>query len=151
MSVRGYFGVVAYRPKCSENVGTLWRSAHAFGAAFIATVGHRYHRQPSDTTDAAKHVPLFQFDDWSAFIKTLPEGAELVCIEQSDSSRTVRRYNHPERAVYLLGAEDSGIPVDLMRGHQVIHIDTPRCLNVAVAGSLIMFHRQQQRWRDVAA
>jgi len=46
-----------------------------------------------------------------------------------------------ERAVYVLGAEDSGIPPEIMAGHTVVHMDTPMCLNVAVAGSLVMFHR----------
>jgi tRNA(Leu) C34 or U34 (ribose-2'-O)-methylase TrmL len=129
LTPRGYFGIAVYRPKCAENIGTLWRSAHAFGAAFIATVGHRYRRQPGDTTYAAKHVPLYQFADWPQFVATLPEGAELVCIEQTDASRKIRSYSHPARAVYVLGAEDTGIPAELLRGHQVVHIDTPRCAN----------------------
>jgi tRNA(Leu) C34 or U34 (ribose-2'-O)-methylase TrmL len=140
--MRGYFGIAMYHPKCSENVGTLWRSAHNFGAAFIATIGHRYRRQPSDTTDAAKHVPFYQYADWDEFSRALPDGAELVFIEQTGTSRLLQASHHPERAVYILGSEDLGIPTALMCGHRVVHIDTPMCLNVAVAGSIVMFHRQ---------
>jgi len=43
--------------------------------------------------------------------------------------------------VYILGAEDSGVPSEIMQGHTIVHIDTPMCLNEAVAGSLVMFHR----------
>lgn len=46
---RGYFGVAVYRPKTEANIGTLWRSATAYGAAFLATVGQRHQRQASDT------------------------------------------------------------------------------------------------------
>lgn len=39
---RGYFGIGIYHTKNVLNVGTLWRSAHNFGASFIFTVGMRY-------------------------------------------------------------------------------------------------------------
>ena len=44
--------------------------------------------------------------------------------------------------VYLLGAEDHGIPEEFMQGHQKVFIDTSLCLNVAVAGSIIIYDRQ---------
>ena len=46
MSSRGYFSVGIYRPNRAVNVGSLWRSAAGFGATELATVGHRYQRQP---------------------------------------------------------------------------------------------------------
>lgn len=139
---RGYFGIGIYHPKTTENMGTLWRSAHNFGANFIFTIGQRYRKQPSDTTDAAKHTPLYHFKDWNDFTAHLPYNADLVFIEQSDKSRSITECSHPEKAIYVLGAEDKGIPDELMQGHRVVHIDTPMCLNVAVAGSIIMFDRQ---------
>jgi tRNA(Leu) C34 or U34 (ribose-2'-O)-methylase TrmL len=140
--MRGYFGVAVYRPKCAENIGTLWRSAHNFGASFIATIGHRYRRQPGDTTDARRSVPLYQYSDWGHFYSSVPDGCELVFIEQTEKSRPLHSSHHPERAIYVLGAEDDGVPEELMRGHRVVHIDTLRCINVSVAGSIVMFHRQ---------
>jgi hypothetical protein len=41
----GYFGIGIIGPKTPENVGTLWCTAHALGAAWIFTVGHRYSRR----------------------------------------------------------------------------------------------------------
>lgn len=148
MRARGFFGIGIYRPKTTENMGMLWRCAHNFGASFLFTIGARYRRHPADTTDAAKHVPLFQYADFSAFAAALPAESRLVFIEQSGESRSINATVHPERAVYILGAEDSGIPDELMRGHQVIHVDTARCLNVAVAGALVMFDRQSKSVRE---
>jgi tRNA (guanosine-2'-O-)-methyltransferase len=65
-----------------------------------------------------------------------------VGIEQSPTSRSVKNFIHPQRAIYILGAEDAGLPskvLDLCQ--QIVHIETPMCLNVAVAGSIIMFDR----------
>jgi hypothetical protein len=50
-----------YRPKHDANVGSLWRTADSYGAAFLATVGRRYTHQASDTTKSSKHVPLHHY------------------------------------------------------------------------------------------
>jgi tRNA(Leu) C34 or U34 (ribose-2'-O)-methylase TrmL len=139
---RGRYGIGIYHPKTTENIGTLWRSAHNFGADFIFTIGKRYHKEPSDTTKASRHVPLYHYPDFGDFLSHVPLDSELVFIEQIDGAAELERFVHPERAVYVLGAEDEGVPVELMRGHRKTAINTPMCLNVAVAGSIVMFHRQ---------
>ena len=138
---RGYFGIGIYHPKTEENLGTLWRSAHNFGANFIFTIGNRYKKQKSATTYASRHVPLYHYKDYEDFKSFVPEDCELVFVEQTQGARDLVDTHHPERGIYILGAEDIGIPEDLMRGHRKIYIDTPLCLNVAVAGSITMFHR----------
>lgn len=138
---RGYFAIGIYEPKTETNIGTLWRSAHNFGADFIFTIGKRYKKERSDTTKAERHLPLYSYTDWDDFISHLPSGCELVCIEQEDGARNLKDFEHPERAVYVLGAEDYGIPKEKMRGHQKVFVDTPLCLNVSVAGSITMYDR----------
>ena len=138
---RGYFAIGIYEPKTETNIGTLWRSARNLGADFIFTIGKRYKKERSDTTKAERHIPLYSYSDWDDFVNHLPSGCEIVCIEQTDGARKLSEITHPERAVYVLGAEDYGIPEDKMRGHQKVFIDTPMCLNVAVAGSIVMYDR----------
>ncbi len=139
---RGYFGIGIYHPKTTENIGTLWRSAHNFGADFIFTIGKRYKRQASDTTKAERHIPLYEYNTFEEFKKNLPKGCRIVCIEQSDQSRDLKDSVHPETCAYLLGAEDYGIPEKYMEGTQRVFIDTPMCINVAVAGSIVMYDRR---------
>lgn len=139
---RGYFGIGVYGPKTVENIGTLWRSAHNFGAAFLFTIGRRYHRQASDTTHAGLSVPLYNYLTFEEFLTHRPNDCSLVAIEQSELSRDVKTFIHPQRCIYLLGAEDTGLPLAIQeRCKNVIHISTPMCLNVAVAGSIIMYDR----------
>lgn len=141
---RGYFGIGIYHPKTTENIGTLWRSAHNVGADFIFTIGKRYKKQASDTTRAERHVPLYEFASFDDFKERLPRGCEVVFVEQAEGARDLKDIKHPEAACYILGAEDYGIPETFMRGHQKVYIDTPHCLNVAVAGSILLYDRQSK-------
>lgn len=138
---KGYYGIGIYYPKTTENIGTLWRSAHNFGADYIFTIGRRYKKQASDTTKAYKHIPLFEFKTFEDFKEHLPYNCQIIFIEQTESSKDLKDAFHPTSAVYILGAEDYGIPEKLMKGYQKIHIETPMCLNVAVAGSIVMYDR----------
>jgi hypothetical protein len=68
---KGYFGIVAHWPKAPTNIGTLWRSAFRYDAAFIGTIGARYQRQPSDTLGTPNHVPLIHYTDVDDLITNL--------------------------------------------------------------------------------
>lgn len=142
MSARGYFGVACWKPKTADNVGTLWRSAHVFGASFLAVVGGRYHHQPSDTTKAPRHVPLYEYDTFDAFYAGLPHGCRVIGVELVENARSLPGYGHPDQAVYLLGPEDGSLsPAVLERCHSRLVIPGAYCLNLAVAGSVVMYDR----------
>ena len=143
---RGYFGIGVYMPKWEANIGTLWRHARLYGADFIFTVGARYKKQPTDTSDTPKHTPLFEYSDWQDFKAHLPKGCRIVCIEQATGAPLLPDFTHPERAVYLLGAEDKGLPKEVMFGGDSDHIIQipslePQSMNVSAAGTLIMYDR----------
>lgn len=141
--MRGYFGIGVYHSKTEENIGTLWRHARLYGADFIFTIGRRYKRQASDTSNTQLHIPLYNYTDYQDFVDHLPYGCPVVCVELSERAVSLPEANHPERAVYLLGAEDHGLPDDVMAGKQVIQIPAaePQSMNVAVSGTLVMYDR----------
>jgi tRNA G18 (ribose-2'-O)-methylase SpoU len=142
---RGYFGVAVYQPKTEANIGSLWRSASAFGAAFIATVGRRYQtRQASDTTYASKHIPLLNFPTMDDLLGHLPNSCPLVGVELDTRAKSLNTYHHRERALYLLGAEDRGIPPKVLdMCHDLVQIPTvtPWSINLACAGSILLASR----------
>lgn len=140
---RGFFGVGIYHTKNALNVGGLWRSAHNFGADWIFTIGRRYRTQASDTTKATKHVPLYEFETFADFRRHTPRDTLIVAVELDPRAVALPEFQHPERAVYLLGAEDSGIPADVLQEcHRIVQIPGAiRCLNVASAGSIVMYDR----------
>jgi tRNA G18 (ribose-2'-O)-methylase SpoU len=150
---RGFFEIGIYRGKTPANVGTLWRSAFQMGAAGIFTVGRRYPKQASDTVKAYRHIPCREYLDFDALVAGLPYSCPLVAVEMG--GKPLQDFAHPESAVYLLGAEDHGIPPALLaRCHHVISLPAIRTqsYNVAVAGSLVMFDRLSKinAWRNAA-
>ncbi len=143
--MRGYFGIVVKNLKTPANLGTLLRSAYNFEAAFIGIIGERYKHQPSDTLKAHRHIPLFHYDTDEEFLKSIPFSCQLIGIEITEASKPLERFVHPQRAVYLLGPEDGSLPEKLLAKCQsILKINTSQCLNVAVAGSIVMYDRQQK-------
>ena len=141
--MRGYFEIGIYQGKTPMNIGTLWRSAYQLGAAGIFVIGKRYKRQASDTLKTYRHIPFREYVDFAHFESCRPYDCPLIGVEMGDDP--LSRFDHPERAVYLLGAEDSGLPKHVMaRCQRVVSLEAINTLsfNVAVAGSLVMYHRR---------
>lgn len=139
---RGFFEIGIYRGKTPANVGTLWRSAYQLGASGIFTVGKRYPNQASDTVKANRHIPMREFLEFDALLAGAPYNCPIVAVEMG--GRPLANFVHPERAVYLLGSEDFGIPASVIaRCHHVISLPSVRTesFNVSVAGSIVMYDR----------
>lgn len=142
---RGFFAVGVYHPKNSVNIGTLWRTSGIMGAAFVFTVGRRYKQQSSDTLKTPRHTPLFHFADVEDLRAHLPDACPLIGVELDDRAVNIRDFRHPDRACYMLGAEDHGIsPPVLARCQKLIRLDGEESMNVSVAGSIVIYHRSLQ-------
>lgn len=142
MNSRGFFAIGIYHTKAEVNVGTLWRHAQMYEAAYVFTIGRRYRKQASDTTHATLHVPLFHYETIDEL--PLPSGAPLIGVEMDARARQLSTYGHPLCAVYLLGAEDHGLPPAILsRCHSVVQVESPsaRSMNVAVVGTIVMHDR----------
>ena len=143
MSNRGYFGIGIENTKTKANIGTLWRSAYSLGASFIFVIGNRYKKQASDTVKAIRHIPMYHYDTFDDFYENMPKDCQLIGVDNVTKARNLIDYGHPERAIYLLGAEDNGLSKQAMeKCHSLVQFDSKFCLNVAVAGSIIMYDRQ---------
>lgn len=146
-----YFAIGIWHPKHEDNVGTLWRSAYALGAAFVFTVGRRFREQASDTTKAWRQIPMFNFRSLDDLREHLPHSCALVGVELDDRATRLEGFAHPPRAVYLLGAEDHGLSDEVrQRCHRIIQLPGTECLNVAVAGSIVMYDRTVKGARERA-
>ena len=143
---RGYYGIGIYNGKVAANIGTLWRSAGILGADFIFTIGKRYQKQCSDTQKTPRHIPLYHYDDYEDFFKHIPYGCPVIAVELDEDAVPLEDFSHPERCIYLLGAEDGGIPKDILnRCKETVQLRGKYCYNVAVAGSIVMYDRVRQR------
>jgi tRNA G18 (ribose-2'-O)-methylase SpoU len=141
--MRGYFGIGVEGLSKPMNAGNLFRSAHAFGASFIFTIGTEFNYRRvrhADTSFAPKEVPLHEFDKVEDLM--LPSGCRLVGIELTDDAVSLPSFHHPRQAAYVLGPERGSLSPGLLAlCDYVVKIPTAFCINVATAGAIVMYDR----------
>ncbi|MEM6781394.1 MAG: RNA methyltransferase [Pseudomonadota bacterium] len=150
--MRGYFGIGVEGISKERNLGNLVRSAHAFDASFFFTIGTDLNVREvraSDTSGAFDHVPLHEYEDVQSL--DLPKGCQLVGIEFIEDSIELPTFRHPTRAAYVLGPEMGNLSDALIKKcDHVVKIPMKFCINVGVAGALVMYDRaiSMGRWAD---
>ena len=141
--MRGYFAIGAERISKPMNLGALLRSAHAFGASFFFTIEPAFNAAEvklSDTSDAAKHLPLYSYKGVEEL--QLPRGCALVGVELTEDAVDLPSFRHPTAAAYVLGPERGSLSPELQSKCQfVIKIPTKFCVNVGTAGAIVMYDR----------
>lgn len=140
---RGYFGIGAEGISKAMNLGSLFRTAHAFGASFVFTVGAAYERRVghhADTSKSAAHLPFYSFPDAGSLI--LPDDCKLVAVELLEDAVELPSFQHPPQAAYVLGPERGSLSDDLLaRCDFALKIPTSFCVNLGIAGAIVMYDR----------
>lgn len=126
---------------------------------------HKFSHQ-MDTQDGINNITLIYFETLTEFLKHLPAQTTLVVVEILDESKNLPDYQHPLNATYMFGREKSGIqkheieeiqkyffdlniniPEEFVSTHKktahlnFIGLDTPKSLNLAVCGAIVMYDR----------
>lgn len=138
----GFYGIGIVYNSNELNIGTLWRSAYILGASFIFTIDKKYKPQSSDITAAWTKIPLYHYSSFSDFKDHLPFSTKIVGVEMGERSISLGMFQHPASAVYLLGNEQCGLQANITQQcHSLIKLPGDFSLNVAVAGSIVMYDR----------
>ena len=138
----GYFGIGILHCENEQNVGILWRSAYIMGASFIFTIDAKYKKQSTDVVKAWSKIPLYHYKDFDDFYSHSPYDCRIVAVELDDSAKDIIEYEHPDRCIYLLGSESIGLGKKVIdQCHDKIYLPGHYSLNVAIAGSVVMYDR----------
>lgn len=141
--MRGYFAVGVESMSKPGNAGNLMRTAHSFGASFffaITPVVDFQQVRSSDTSGAFDHLPFYQYQTPGEL--ALPDGCRLVGVELVDESIPLPSFRHPQRAAYVLGPERGELsPALQARCDFMVQIPMAFCVNVGVAGAIVMYDR----------
>ena len=138
----GYAAIGVYRGKTEHNIGTLWRSAYILGAAYIFTVEKKYKKQVSDVLNTWSRIPLFHYPTFEDLLDNIPYNCRLIGVEIDESATLLHEFEHPKRAIYLLGSEDQGLPQEVLdKCHFVIKLPGNSSLNVGVTGAIVLHDR----------
>ncbi len=139
---RGYFGIGAERISKPLNLGNLIRSAHAFGASFVFTIGAHPKALDfsSDTSNTLNRIPYYHWEKQEEM--SLPGDCRLVGVELMNEAQDLPSFRHPMKAAYVLGPELGVLsPEVIKRCDHLIRIPTQFSINVAMAGAIIMYDR----------
>ena len=146
--MRGYFGIGVEGISKPMNFGNLARSAHGFGASFIFTVApaKAIGAPLSDTTKSQDHLPWYSYDSASALV--LPDDCRLVGVELTPDAVELPSFRHPSRAAYVLGPEGGSLSPEMLdRCEFTVKIPMDFCINVAMAGAVVMYDRMHSMGR----
>ena len=81
----------------------------------------------------------------------LPKGCRLVGVELTDDAVELPSFQHPLHAAYVLGPERGSLSPEMVaRCDFVIKIPTKFCLNVGMAGVVVMYDRLMSRGKFAA-
>ncbi len=140
--MRGYFAIGVERSSKQLNLGNLMRSSHAFGASFFFTIGATYKaiEGMSDTSKSLSHMPFY---NWQSIEEVqFPVGCRLVGVELVDEAIALPSFRHPLNAAYILGPERGNLSDEVIeRCDYLVQIPTKFCVNVAMAGAIVMYDR----------
>ena len=119
------------------------RSAHAFGASFTFTIGAQYQalEARADTSKGHWHLPHYNWDRARA-TWCCRRAANWSASSFSTTAVALPSFRHPLQAAYVLGPERGSLSDDLLaRCDFTVKIPTTFCVNVAMAGAIVMYDR----------
>lgn len=131
------------------NMGTIVRSANAFGVRHVHIVGRRqWNKRGAMMTDKYLHVHYYH--DIEEFMAGMAS-KHLVAVDNVPGSVPIERAELPRNTVLLFGAEGPGIRQELLtRAHSIVKIQqygSTRSLNVGVAAGIVMYEWTQRNYR----
>lgn len=148
--MRGYFGIGVEGSHKIMNAGNLLRTTHAFGGSFFFFVRpaiNMYELQHSDTAKSTAGLPVFQYDNAAEL--QLPKGCALIGVELTEDAIDLPRFRHPARAAYVLGPEMGSLSPEMQaRCDYIVKIPMKFCVNVGVAGAIVIYDRLVQNNRE---
>lgn len=125
------------------NMGTIVRSANAFGVRTVHVIGKRqWNKRGAMKTDA--YLNVLYYSSPSEFSTAMKQRSKLVyALENNVSSRSIHEVDLPENLVFIFGQEGPGISQELLAAaDETVHIPqlgSTRSLNVGVASGIAMF------------
>lgn len=123
------------------NMGTIVRSANAFGVRTVHVIGRRqWNKRGAMKTDAYLHVVYHA--DAASFLAHIQQKT-LLAVDIVDDASTMSQTAMPRNAVMLFGSEGTGISQPLLdAAKDIICIEqrgSTRSINVGVAAGIVMY------------
>lgn len=125
------------------NMGTIVRSANAFGVRHVHVVGRRqWNKRGAMATDKYLHIHYYgTVDEFAAAMEV--RGREIIAIDNIQGSVPLGSAKLPKNAVLVFGQEGPGISPELATAAEKIvaieQFGSTRSINVGVAAGIAMY------------
>ena len=125
------------------NIGSIVRSANAFGAAEVHIVGRRrWNRRGAMVTDRYQHVR--HHPDVAAFVAWATDaGIPVVAVDNVPGAVPVDRAELPEQCVLLFGQEGPGLSAEAVAAAsavvEITQYGSTRSINASAAAAVVMY------------
>lgn len=135
------------------NLGTMIRTAHAFGAAAVTAVGSCVDFYDPKVVRASAgsvlHLPLLRVPSLEALREALATARGSLVVADQAAPLTCDEAAYPARSLLLVGSEAHGLPEEVLAAADLrVSIPMPggaESLNAAVAAGIIAFHLSRAR------
>ena len=147
------FAIAAWEISKEHNVGTLVRTAHAAAASEVILLGEReWNIEAARTADLFTEIVQLPAEPRALKAHLKAHNWNLVAVELDETSTNLFEASYPPRPCFLLGAEIGGVPQELLDSAELI-VQIPQwglvpCLNLAVAGSIVVYDHLAKRHRS---
>jgi tRNA G18 (ribose-2'-O)-methylase SpoU len=124
------------------NIGSIVRSANAFGAESVHIIGRRrWNKRGAMVTDRYQHV--LQHPDVAAFVTWAREHElPIVAIDNVPGSVRIETWPMPERCVLLFGQEGPGLSAEALAAAdatvEITQFGSTRSINASAAAAVAM-------------
>ena len=138
--------------KCDGNLAYIVRTAACFGAENIHVIGSVPKRSglSSSSGSLIDYANIQQYSSPRKFLSYMEENdIKLVSAELTDGSINLEnyRFNFNKPVCVILGNEQTGVPVEILRNSDIVHIEMPGvgyCLNTSQAGNIMLYEAVKQ-------
>ncbi len=124
------------------NIGSIVRSANAFGAETVHIIGRRrWNKRGAMVTDRYQHV--LQHPDVDTFVQwARAESLPILAIDNVPGSVIIETFDFPERCVLLFGQEGPGVSDEAIAAADAVveisQFGSTRSINASAAAAVTM-------------
>jgi tRNA G18 (ribose-2'-O)-methylase SpoU len=150
------FVVVLDNLKQSFNIGKIFRSADAMGAAAVHLIGTDFF-DPSPAKGSFKWVPAVFHDDFSSCYKELQEDGYQIFTLEPEKGQLLNQSNLFGKNAFVFGHEEFGLSFERDDYPEIRQLTIPQfgkvqSLNVSISASIVMYeYVRQASCRGMAA
>ena len=130
------------------NIGSIVRSANAFGAATVHIIGRRrWNKRGAMVTDRYQHI--VQHPDVATFVEWCrSRSLTIVAVDNVPGSVPIETHTIPSECVLLFGQEGPGLSAEALAAAdlavEITQFGSTRSLNASAAAAVVMHAWVQQ-------